>query len=309
MKVRGSFVSLSCILPHPPEDKKKKKVTRTAPQLLEHMHRYRYFSAFSVSIMLQTNSTTLRLRSVLSACSRRCSVNRTDRSGIDVRISTHCDWSYDSPPQKPAIFFNERFMAAGHEERYHKRNMFTCLLVNKMTSGWQAVPYFRQNGGEFQSNSSHPPPPQSPSTPLTDAEIVAVRVGHDLMLTKQTANLCLPPPPLNRAEIDRRLRIPRTTHDATPPDRAQNLPRPKETFDKQTHQCLCRPRLPPPPSLTGWFVVQKSIPRRSPFRACSTRTTSRSTSSATQKRPTQGVAASPTLTMKTSSSCTTSTYA
>ena len=33
------------------------------------------------------------------------------------------------PPRKPAMFFDERFMAAPHDEGFNEKTIFTCFLV------------------------------------------------------------------------------------------------------------------------------------------------------------------------------------
>ena len=60
------------------------------------------------------------------------------------------DSYYDSPPKKPAISFNDRFMAARHEEGCYEKNkvyIFSCLqrkAYRTMTSGWKGAPYFQE---------------------------------------------------------------------------------------------------------------------------------------------------------------------
>ena len=61
------------------------------------------------------------------------------------------DWFYDSPPPKPAISFDERFMAARHDEGRYEENILTCFfacrgLSNDLTSGWQGSPYSSRYG-------------------------------------------------------------------------------------------------------------------------------------------------------------------
>ena len=38
-------------------------------------------------------------------------------------------WFYDSPPPKPGIVLNERFVAARYEERCYEKYFFTSFLV------------------------------------------------------------------------------------------------------------------------------------------------------------------------------------
>ena len=48
------------------------------------------------------------------------------------------DWFYDSPPLKSAIFFNERFMAARHEERcYEKCNLHIFSFLQRTAERWR----------------------------------------------------------------------------------------------------------------------------------------------------------------------------
>ena len=46
----------------------------------------------------------------------------------------HAIDSTTAPPQKPLIFFNERFMAARHEEGCYENNISMCSLVCKEIS-------------------------------------------------------------------------------------------------------------------------------------------------------------------------------
>ena len=68
------------------------------------------------------------------------------------------DWFYDlAPPPKPAIFFNERFIATtrhDEERRYEKISSRVFLIAKAyrtMTSGWQGAPHFRRYSREMVS--------------------------------------------------------------------------------------------------------------------------------------------------------------
>ena len=50
-----------------------------------------------------------------------------------LRLSTS-DWFYDSPPSKPAIIYNEYFMATRHEEGCHQGKICTHFLACNVLS-------------------------------------------------------------------------------------------------------------------------------------------------------------------------------
>ena len=57
-----------------------------------------------------------------------------------------------APPPKPAIFSNERFMAARHEDGCYEVTNFICIFVCKGLSNddvglAKEAPYFRRYGG------------------------------------------------------------------------------------------------------------------------------------------------------------------
>ena len=76
----------------------------------------------------------------------RLATNRTNSTGkrrIDSTIP---------PPLKPAIFYNELFMAGRHKGGVLLKNSPHIFFIAKdyrtMTSGWQRAPFFRRYGRE-----------------------------------------------------------------------------------------------------------------------------------------------------------------
>ena len=70
-------------------------------------------------------------------------------------LAAALDWFYDRPPPQTSGFFNERFMAARHQEGCEEKISSCIFLFAKdyqtMTSGWQGAPYFSRYGRELVS--------------------------------------------------------------------------------------------------------------------------------------------------------------
>ena len=85
-------------------------------------------------------------------CGKRHSLERELATLDEKSTSSGINPFYDIVPPKPAIFFNERFMAARHKEEYYRLllknkesiHFLVCkeMSNDRMTSGCRRTPFF-----------------------------------------------------------------------------------------------------------------------------------------------------------------------